>query len=332
MVPRESDFDDRKDPYPRIYEMCRRAEELGFDFGTFTHHRFSPERPHLSSPFVIMSGIAAQTSTLRLVTTVFVLPLSHPLEVAETVAQLDHLSGGRVVLGVGSGYREYEAAAVEVPFHKRISRMTESIEILRAAWTDERISHHGQHFNFDDVAVVPKPVQQPHPPIWIGALEKKPVVRAGRIADGWIAPFLQTIDTLAPRAEAYRASAAEHGRSSVICLERDVAVAPTREAAREAWMRRNLPLANYYRSHGAPLPDWPDVDDPTFDEAGSGRAIAGTPDEVIEELQWCRDLLGCEYVSLMNMGIGPTFGHPGSYEHERDALELFGREVIPAFR
>ena len=98
MVPRESDFDDGGDPYPRIYEYCQRAEELGFDFATFTHHRFTPDRPYLSSPFVIMSAVAAQTQRLELMTTIFILPLYHPLDVAESAAALDLLSGGRLVL------------------------------------------------------------------------------------------------------------------------------------------------------------------------------------------------------------------------------------------
>ena len=172
MVPRESDFADDRDPYGRIYEYCQMAENLGFDFATFTHHRFSPERPHLSAPFVIMSAVAARTSRLKLVTTIFVLPLYHPLDIAESVAALDQLSGGRVVFGVGTGYREYEAAAVGVPFNKRVSRMSESIAVLREAWTQPAVNFHGQHFNIDNVTVVPKPVQQPHPPIWIGALEE----------------------------------------------------------------------------------------------------------------------------------------------------------------
>lgn len=332
MVPRESDFSDERDPYGRIYEFCQEAEDLGFDFATFTHHRFSPERPYLSSPFVMMSAIAARTTRLKLVTTIFVLPLYHPLDVAETVASLDQLSGGRVVLGVGTGYRRYEADAVGVPFDKRVSRMTESIEVLRRSWTEPAVTFHGQHFDLDAVTVVPKPVQQPHPPIWIGALETKPVERAARIADGWIAPYIQRSDTLAQRAERYRAVAAESGRPAVICLERDCAVAASREQAQAAWLARNVPLANYYRTHGAPLPDWPDSDAPSFAEVAAGaRTVAGTPDDCIAALQAVRDTIGCDYLSLMNMGIGPSYGHRGAYDTELDALRLFGRHVLPAF-
>lgn len=332
MVPRESDFSDGGDPYPRIYEMCQLAEELGFDFCTFTHHRFSPERPYLSSPFVIMSAVAAQTTRLRLVTTIFILPLYQPLDVAEAVASLDQVSGGRVVLGVGAGYRPYEAAAVGVPFERRVGRMVEGIEVLRRAWADGPASFDGEHFSFHDVDVVPKPVQRPGPPIWLGALEEKPVERAGRIADGWIAPSLQNLDTLAERAARYRAAAAAAGRTPVVCLERDAAVSAEPDAARRAWLDRNAPMALYYRDQGASLPDLPASGELSYEDLGRGRAVAGTPEDCIAELERCRDQLGCDYVQLMNMGLGPSYGHPGSYETELAGLKLFGREVLPALR
>jgi len=332
MVPRESDFTDGEDPYPRIYEMCQRAEELGFHFATFTHHRFSPDRPYLSAPFVMMSAVAAHTTSLRLATTVFVLPLYHPLDVAEAVASLDNVSNGRVIFGVGAGYRRYEAEAVGVPFNRRVSRMVESVEVLRRAWAEGPATFAGENFAFTDVNVVPKPVQRPGPPIWIGALEVPPVARAGRIADGWIAPSLQTLTTLAERAKIYRASAADAGRAPVICLERDAAVSADGASAQAAWLNRNAELATHYRLQGASLPDLPESGELSYAELGAGRAVAGTPEECIRELEHCRDVLGCEYVQLMNMGIGPSYGHPGSYASERAGLELFGKEVLPAFR
>ncbi len=325
MVPRESDFGDGGDPYGRIYELCQRAEDLGFDFGTFTHHRFSPERPFLSDPFVLMSAVAARTSSLKLATTVLVLPLYHPLDVAETVASLDHVSGGRVILGVGAGYRPYEAEAVEVPYNRRVSRMTEAIAVLREAWTADKATFAGVHFNFHDVSVLPKPVQVPHPPIWMGALAPKSIDRAGRIGDGWIAPFLQTLDALQPEAERYRGAAQASGRPPVICLERDAAVSRHREEAEGAWLSRNLALWQYYAGHGASGLDAP------VEDFARGRAVAGTPEDCIQQLNECRDSMGCEYVQLMNLGTGPSFGHPGSYQSQLEGLELFGREVIPAF-
>jgi probable F420-dependent oxidoreductase len=331
MAPRESDFDDTEDPYGRIFAMCERAEELGFDFVTFTHHRFSPDRPYLSSPFIMMSAVAARTSRLQLATTVLVLPLYHPLDVAEAVASLDQLSGGRVILGVGAGYREYEAEAVGVPFRQRVGRMTEGIEVLRRAWAPGPATFHGRHFNFDAVDVVPKPHGEA-PPIWIGALEATPVQRAGRIGDGWIAPSLQTLDTLAGRAALYRDAAGAAGRPTTICLERDAAVSADRGAAQAGWYARNAEMVRHYRDRGAVMPDVGDGDEGTFAALGRGRAVAGTPDDCIAEIRRCEAAIGCDYLQLMNMGTGPSYGHRGSYATELAGLELFGREVIPAFR
>jgi alkanesulfonate monooxygenase SsuD/methylene tetrahydromethanopterin reductase-like flavin-dependent oxidoreductase (luciferase family) len=164
-----------------------------------------------------------------------------------------------------------------------VSRMTEAIAVLREAWTADRATFQGEHFKFHDVAVLPKPVQTPHPPIWMGALAPKSIERAGRIGDGWIAPFLQTLEGLAPEAERYRSAAEESGRPPVICLERDAAVSANREVAEEAWLSRNLALWQYYADHGASGLD---------DSAGDFAA---------------------------------------GYQSQLDALELFGREVIPAF-
>ena len=90
-------------------------------------------------------------------------------------------------------------------------------------------------------------------------------------------------------------------------------------------------MIQHYLDRGAALPDLPPGSQLGFDELGPGRAVAGTPDDCIRQLQQCQDTLGCEYLSLMNMGIGPSYGHRGSYDTERPALEVFGREVLPAF-
>jgi probable F420-dependent oxidoreductase len=327
MVPRETDFADHEDPYERIYEMCQEAEELGFDFATFTHHRFSPDRPHISSPFVLMSAIAARTKRLELVTTIFILPLYHPLAIAEAVASLDQVSAGRVILGVGTGYRRYEADAVGVPYEQRVSRMTESITVLRKAWAPGTASHTGKHFDFDGVTVVPKPVRQPAPPIWIGGMKPKPITRAAEIAEGWIAPSLQPMPVLREHAALYRERAAA-GPGSTICLERDVAVAENGARAQEAWDRRNHAYIAHFRDHSAPaLPS--EESDP--DAIRNELAISGNPEKCIRELTCYRDAIGCEYLSTMNLGLGPGYGNAGNYDDERAALRLFGTEVLPAF-
>jgi hypothetical protein len=120
----------------------------------------------------------------------------------------------------------------------------------------------------------------------------------------------------------------------VICLERDVVVATDRETARGAWMRRNLPLLEYYRSQGASLPDFPEgaSESDGLAAIADGCAVAGNPDDCIAAIAHARDVMGCEYLQLMNLGAGPGSGHRGNYATELAALELFGRHVLPAFR
>jgi alkanesulfonate monooxygenase SsuD/methylene tetrahydromethanopterin reductase-like flavin-dependent oxidoreductase (luciferase family) len=139
---------------------------------------------------------------------------------------------------------------------------------------------------------------------------------------------------LSSRAALYRDNAREAGRAPVICLERDVVVAADGDAARAAWMRRNLPLLEYYRSQGASLPDFPEgaSEREGFTAVAAGCAVAGSPDDCIAAIAHARDVMGCEYLQLMNLGAGPGFGHRGNYVTELAALELFGRHVLPAFR
>ena len=166
-IPLQPDPSDPTDPLRACIEWCTEAEELGFAFGQVGHHRFT--HGYNASPWVALAAVAARTTKLCLGTGIFLLPLDHPLNVAEQVATLDQVSGGRAFLGAGLGYRRYEWDALELPYEQRGDRMSEALEIVQRAWEEEKISFHGKHFNFDDVEVLPKPVQQPRPPVWVGA-------------------------------------------------------------------------------------------------------------------------------------------------------------------
>jgi probable F420-dependent oxidoreductase len=311
------------DPLRTTIEWCTRAEEVGFDFGTVGHHRFTSG--YTASPWVLLSAIAARTSTLRLGTGIFLLPLDHPLDVAEEVATLDQISGGRAFLGAGLGYRRYEWDALQLPYERRGSRMTEALEIVQRAWTEEKISFHGEHFSFDDVEVLPKPVQQPRPPVWVGANVAPGIRRAARLADAWMVGFGDRLPALAPRVAAYRADAAAHGRAGEICLMRLVGIGTSREHVENEWLPATLAMLRGYRRAGAPGERDDDASHKlrsgggrsTLAELGNDLFIAGTRDDVVDGIRRCQEATGCEYFM-------PTLDN-------RDALELFGREVIPAF-
>lgn len=140
----------------------------------------------LYDPWVVLTTIAAATTTIKLGTAVYVLPLRHPFVTARAVTSLDVLSGGRVVLGVGAGWLTEEFTALGLDPKQRFSRTEECIEVLRALWTETTPSYHGRHFDFDAVHFAPRPATDPHPPILLGGDSDRALERAARFGDGWI--------------------------------------------------------------------------------------------------------------------------------------------------
>ena len=140
----------------------------------------------LYDPWVVLTTIAAATTTIKLGTAVYVLPLRHPFVTARAVTSLDVLSGGRVVLGVGAGWLTEEFTALGLDPKRRFSRTEECIEVLRALWTETTPSYHGRHFDFDAVHFAPRPATDPHPPILLGGDSDRALERAAQFGDGWI--------------------------------------------------------------------------------------------------------------------------------------------------
>jgi probable F420-dependent oxidoreductase len=174
-------------PSPRILlESARQAEALGYDAV------WSGDHVMMYSPIVecvtLLSAMAAVTERIRLGTAVYLLPLRHPTVAAKMFGGLDYLSGGRLIFGVGVGGefpKEFEACGV--PVGERGRRTDEGLEIVRRLWSEPRVSFEGKYYRFTDVALLPRPVQQPHPPIWIGGRSDAALARVARFGDGWLA-------------------------------------------------------------------------------------------------------------------------------------------------
>jgi probable F420-dependent oxidoreductase len=317
--------------YSPAFALCRRAEELGFDFVTVAHHRFSPEHDAPSAPLVVLAAVAARTSRLRLSSSIFLAPLYHALDVAEQIATLDQLSDGRANLTFGVGYRPYEYEHAGLRFTSRGSRLEEGLEVMRQAWTADEVHFHGQHYDIDGARVVPRPVQQPHPPIWLGAQAKRGLDRTARLADGWMADYMQPLSVLRRRVAYYRQRCEELGRSATVCLMRQIAIGPTRRHIEESWPPTARRSFLYYWEAGGRWPGGEDLaarlaggDDVGLDEFISDRDVAGAPEDCIAQLDSFREITGYSHILA-------TFGAAGNYTEQRAALELFGREVIPAF-
>lgn len=161
-------------------------------------------------PLTTLAWLAARTGRVRLLTHVLALPLHHPLRVAKAAATVDRLSGGRLILGVGTGHVEEEFAALDVDRSRRGQLLDEGIDAVRAALTDEMASHAGEAFGFEDLAVAPRPVQQP-PPVWVGGSSPAALRRAGERGDGWL-PQGTLLKDMPAAVDAIRSAATAAGR------------------------------------------------------------------------------------------------------------------------
>jgi len=218
-----------------ISEIARAAEDAGFTSVFVTDHPYPEDQwlatggHHALDPFVALSFAAAATSTIRLFTNLCVVPYRNPFLVAKSAVSLDVLSGGRLTLGVGAGYLVPEFDALGVDFDERNELLDEGVVAIKRAWSESGLELRGRHFTVDGHTMLPRPIQTPHPPIWVGGNSKRAIRRAVDLADGWLpmpnprvlgarrrSAHLETVDELAALiayADGYRA---ERGRADML--------------------------------------------------------------------------------------------------------------------
>jgi alkanesulfonate monooxygenase SsuD/methylene tetrahydromethanopterin reductase-like flavin-dependent oxidoreductase (luciferase family) len=211
------------------------AERVGLDVAWLAELHGAPERSVLSAPIIAASAIASRTERLKIGIAVQVLPLSHPLRLAEEAATIDQLSHGRLIYGIGrSGVvRTYEDYGID--YGESRERFAEALDILRQAWTAPRFSHHGKYFNFDNVALAPKPYQQPYPELRMAAASGETFPQIGRLGFPiFVAvrqgPFSQLAESIKTYRAAYKA--AGHPGDGRVYLRVPAFVAETRDRAR----------------------------------------------------------------------------------------------------
>jgi probable F420-dependent oxidoreductase len=180
-----------------ILEIARKAEALGFDWLTIPEHIVMPREmvdvmgARFPEGLTAAAVLAGATSRIKMLTYVLVLPYRNPILLAKQIATLDFLSGGRIALGTASGHLEREFEVLGVPFKERGRLTDEYILALKELWTSAAPSFHGRYVRFDAIAFEPRPVQQPHPPIFIGGNSRPAMRRAAALGDGWL-PWLVT--------------------------------------------------------------------------------------------------------------------------------------------
>jgi probable F420-dependent oxidoreductase len=200
-----------------IVATAKKAEELGFDAVFVNDHIIVDNSPRAApwtnvyDPLVAMSFIAAHTTRIGVGVSVLIMPYRNPIASAKSLATIDRMSGGRLIAGVGVGWNEAEFNALGVSFHERGARTTEYLRIWQACWAPGLVSFAGKFFSFDDMHVNPKPLQLPHPAIWIGGASAAALRRAATFAAVWQPTPLPLVDLVKGQA-ALRAACDKIGR------------------------------------------------------------------------------------------------------------------------
>lgn len=295
----------------------RLAEELGFHSVFLGHHYLTSSQ--FLQPVSLAGHLAAVTERVRLGFGVFLSPLWHPLVLAEELATLDCLSGGRLTVGVGAGYRQVEFDALGIEYDSRHRRLVEGIELMRSLWAGEAVSYDGPFGRVNDARLSLRPVQDVGPPVWIGAFGPKAIARAAALGVPWLASPEGTMDVLEERYALYRDGlrAAGHPLELPYPMSREGAVAATASEAAEAVRPF---LEQQYRGYK----QWDQVRDLSIDEVIAQHAVVGTPDDVTHRLREYGRRLGVTEVIMRVdwLGMDPAVA-------ER-TIRLLGTEVIPA--
>lgn len=318
--------------YNDIIAEAKAAEASGFDSCLITEHHQQADG-YFPNPLMVSAGVARETTTLKVGTCVALAPLYNPIRLTEDAALVDVLSGGRLVLGLGASYVSEDLAAFGVDVNRRGALMEDTTRFLKEAWTRDNLDFDGEVYHFKNMRVTPKPVQRPHPPVWLGAWTPGGLRRAGRLGDAWVTDVINTLPTLKSFAEIYRKSAEKNGNPSRIAVLRECWVAPSTDQALEEYAEFVMHSHRFYYQAGgySPVADpWitelNSVDEFNYEKVAADRFIVGSPEHCIAEIERWHEELGSDYFVM-------RFRHPAGPEHPAAlaSIRLFGEKVIPHF-
>ena len=309
--------------FQALLEQIEYVDTLGFDSIWITEHHFVPDG-YAPSPVPLLAAIAARTQNVKLGTDILLLPLYHAVKLAEDLATVDLISEGRLMLGIGMGYRDEEFEAFGQTRRERVGRTEEGIDVLRGAWADGPFSYEGQYYKLRDVDITPKPVQRPHPPLFLAATSEPAARRAARLdlnllpqGDVRVAyePWLDELAKRGKQPEDYRIGLIKPW------FVADSRADPLWRRAREHEHYRASVYAPWIKAGGGP--GLPPGDPRPIDQS----YLAGPPEQLIEQLEAYRtttlpatDIIGWG----TPVGMEPAEVTP--------SLERFAKEVIPHFR
>ena len=281
-----------------IVETAQKAEDLGFDALFVNDHVIVDDSPrsepwrNVYDPMMVLSYVAAHTSKIMLGTSVLIMPYRNPIVTAKMLATLDQMSGGRAIAGVGSGWNQEEFDALGEPYRQRGSRTNEYLRIWKACWAPGPTTFDGRYYSFTDMHVSPKPLQEPHPPIWIGGSGTGSLRRAARFADVW-QPTPTALEDLKSNQKYLADMSSQMGKS------------PPRTRMSFRVNFSNITGSSDGSSNGGDRP--------------TGQ---GTPGQVLSDMRRYRQEAGLEEFQINCNGCG-------SLQQLLDSMDVLAQEVIP---
>jgi alkanesulfonate monooxygenase SsuD/methylene tetrahydromethanopterin reductase-like flavin-dependent oxidoreductase (luciferase family) len=317
-----------QDRLQELLEQVHLAQAVGFHSIVAPQH-YLPAPFQMLQPLPLLARMAAEAKQMRLIAGIMLLSLQNPVALAEDIGTLDVICHGQFTLGVALGYREPEFQAFGVAKADAVPRLIEVLTVLKRLWTEAKVEHQGRFFTIPGVTLTTRPVQHPHPPIWMGADSDAAVRRAARLADTWYINPHAKLETLERQMALYRETLAERGKPfpQEIPIRRELFVAKDRDTA----LRTCLPyLERKYQTYvswgqSGALPQEDTLDLP-FDELRDQRFIIGSPDDCVEQLRLYRQRLGANHFLLRVQWAGMP------QKQVLEAITLVGERIIPYLR
>jgi alkanesulfonate monooxygenase SsuD/methylene tetrahydromethanopterin reductase-like flavin-dependent oxidoreductase (luciferase family) len=329
--------------FAQSFAQVDAAENWGLDAMWLAELHFAPERSVLASPLLLAAAIAQRTRRMKIGTAVQVLPLCHPLRLAEEVATVDQISDGRLIFGIGRSGFAHTYKTYGVDYAESRERFAETLEIVKRAFTEERFSHRGKYYAYENVRLAPKPLQTPWPEIRVAAASPDTYAEVAGLGHPiFIAARTGNLSELAPMVKIYRDAwkAAGHAGRGEVYLRVPVYVAETDEAAREEPRESIMHLLRYIGDRltaSASASGAREIENRAergqkmqsidYEEVLRERMIVGTPGRVVDKLTGLQEELGLDGI-LAELNPGSLIPH----ERVMGALRLLCEEVMPRFK
>jgi natural product biosynthesis luciferase-like monooxygenase protein len=333
------------DYYDQCLRLATRADDLGFSSIKTVEHSFYDYGGHSPNPCVFLSAVAARTKRIRLITGAVIPAFHHPAHLGGELAMLDNMSKGRLDAGFGRAFLPKEFEVYGIPMSESRERFEEAIGVIRRLWQEEKVSHQGRFWSFDDVRLMPRTAQKPHPPIWIAAIssEESFAYAAKNGFNLMIVPYAGKPGQLQDFVKMYRKLWAQSGHKpggEQIQVAQFCYVAENRDEARRGFERI---CKRYLETFADAVQSWKgrnESDYPGYDKMvasilattpekiiAQGGAFVGSPDDVIEQVEQCMKSFDGPIEPSMQINFG------GSSDAEAfRTIELLAAKVFPRFR